>query len=30
MSGWVSETMIKIYLLEMFTRVIGFLEKMRH
>ena len=29
-SGWVSETMMKIYLLEMLTRVIGFLEKMRH
>jgi hypothetical protein len=29
-SGWVSEAMIKIYLLEMLTRVIGFLEKMRH
>ena len=30
MSGWVSETMLKIYLLEMLTRVIGFLEKLRH
>jgi hypothetical protein len=29
-SGWVPETVIKIYLLEMLTRVIGFLEKVRH
>ena len=29
-SGWVAETVIKVYLLEMLTKVIGVLQKLRH